>query len=392
MPEQRAVSPIVGVVLLLVITVLLVGTVAGLLYATTGLLGRSAPAFAQSESVQVSSGQGPDHALAFRHDGGQVVDASNLRIRVTVGGNTTVHTPASTGALSDGTWSAGEQFHVPLNGSQVCTRGATAAHVTVVYRGSANRQFVLSQRTVPIERTDFVIHPDSKSVVPTRNYTAKVRFIGSGWGTSSRHAPVRVLVRSGGSVVHEWHSNDTKHDGFPPYHLSTHHAGTSLSVTAEGKTGFRPWSPWRTVDASHHAKYMRVLRDGDPVPNAQASSGQKSVAAFVAPYVKNGNVSLRPNQAIFLFDFNTHTPTSQVDYQDAVVLVSFYATHTQTGTAGRVYTDRQNRHVITCQTGAANGNGRGNGTGNPNNGSTGNPNNGNGANNGAGSGATIGGG
>lgn len=343
---DRGISPVVGGVLLLAITVLLVASVGVMLFAATGELSNPMPSVVQSQSVEVGSGPSAAHRLQFRHEGGQSVDVDQLRVRVAVAGQATTRTPAREGALADGQWSVGEAFDVALNETRVCAPSASTVNVSIIYEGSGSQQFEMSERRIPIERTDFVIHPSEGAVVPTRNYTAKVRFIGSSWGTETTYAPVRVLVRSGGSVVHRWRSNDTQHDGFPPYHLSTQTAGTSLSVTAKGQVQNWFWTDWRVVDAAHNAEYMRVLRDGDPVPGVEGSSGQKAVAAYVAPYVKNGRMSLKENQAVFLFDFNTDRPPAEVDYQDAVVLVSFFskAPTTQPG----VYRNRTQTHVVAC--------------------------------------------
>ncbi|WP_254534775.1 hypothetical protein [Halomarina litorea] len=51
---------------------------------------------------------------------------------------------------------------------------------------------------------------------------------------------------------------------------------------------------------------------------------------YLQPYVEDGTIALRENQAIYLFDFNTDDPvdSSSVGFQDAVVLVTFFTEET----------------------------------------------------------------
>lgn len=70
------------------------------------------------------------------------------------------------------------------------------------------------------------------------------------------------------------------------------------------------------------------------------------VADYAEPFIENGTISLDDNQAIYLFDFNRRGPDHETaDYQDAVVLVSFFTRET-TGTT--VHETSEGRQVIVC--------------------------------------------
>jgi len=73
---------------------------------------------------------------------------------------------------------------------------------------------------------------------------------------------------------------------------------------------------------------VKVLRDGDLVPNIGTSSTiQNLVAYYLQDYVEDGRISLQPNQAIFLFETRTATQGYR-DYQDLVVLITLFRSST----------------------------------------------------------------
>jgi hypothetical protein len=74
---------------------------------------------------------------------------------------------------------------------------------------------------------------------------------------------------------------------------------------------------------------LKVLKNGDPVPNIRGFQGQNSIEDFVAAYIVNGSIKLKENEAIYLFELgNTNLNNSGADFQDLVVLISVNGVNT----------------------------------------------------------------
>jgi PKD repeat protein len=83
------------------------------------------------------------------------------------------------------------------------------------------------------------------------------------------------------------------------------------------------WKQYMEVYTTGNSPNLIVLKNGDAVPNKPGYLGQADLAAFVAPYVKNGKISLQANEAIFLFELGTtNIYSAAADFQDLVVLMS----------------------------------------------------------------------
>ncbi len=68
-----------------------------------------------------------------------------------------------------------------------------------------------------------------------------------------------------------------------------------------------------------------VLKDGDSVPDIEGFDGQDDIEEYIKDYIdtKNKKVTLKPNQAILLFELGTtNLNSSAADFQDMVVLVT----------------------------------------------------------------------
>lgn len=363
--DRRGLSPVVVGALMLVVVALLGVVVATMTLGLADTLEDPAPAISNDESIDVAlQGNDTDHTLEFVHRSGQSVPADALVATVGDGnGATDVRLGESSAeALDDGTWSAGERLRLDLDESSVCEAGGDSAPVRLTYQDDdGDRSFTVSERPVPVERGEFVIRGDSLEA--TTDYTANVKFLGTGWSSPSYDAPVEVSVRVEGTEERSWTSGDSE-TTVGSYGVSSQDSGTPLSVVARGKTG--PNGGWRTTSESTNAEYLVVLRDGDQVPNLDAGNGQQDVAAYAEDFVEDGEVVLDHNQAVFLFDFNRRgTDHETADYQDAVVLVSFFS---QESTGTQVHTDGTGRDVIVCpsETRSASPNGGGNGNGNGN--------------------------
>lgn len=369
--ENRAISPVIGAVLLFAVVIMLAATAGVMALSFTDSLQAPPPFAASEEDVEVAiQGNDTQHTLEVVHRGGDAVEASSLTTRITVG-DRTFRIPASendSGVLDDGRWSVGERLSLDLNESKLCVGGAEQASITLTHR-EGGTGYELSTQTVPIERGQFVI--DGARVEATAPYTANVKFVGTGWSSATADAPVNVTVRVGGALEHAWRMVGDSDSIVGATGVSRQAAGTGLGIEAAGGqpdtechwSGWeyeceRVWD-WTRVSADANTENVRVYRDGDDAPDFGGADGQQSAAAYVDPYVEDGEITLEDNQAIYLFDFNADTH----DYQDAVVLVSFFTQQERSG----VYESR-GRDVVICppETRSASPNGNGDGSGNGN--------------------------
>ncbi|WP_233563248.1 type IV pilin [Haloarcula sp. Atlit-7R] len=101
---RRGVSPVVGVVLMLVISVLLAATVSSVVFSASSDLNQQTPTVARStgEFVIGPSGRCGENTVTIRHDGGDPVPADELEVAVGLpdNGARIVALPVSGTALS----------------------------------------------------------------------------------------------------------------------------------------------------------------------------------------------------------------------------------------------------------------------------------------------------
>ncbi len=68
---------------------------------------------------------------------------------------------------------------------------------------------------------------------------------------------------------------------------------------------------------------VKVLLDGDPVPDIEPFANQNSIEVFLRKYVANGKIKIADNEAIYLFELGTTDQESAAyDFQDNVVLAT----------------------------------------------------------------------
>lgn len=81
-----------------------------------------------------------------------------------------------------------------------------------------------------------------------------------------------------------------------------------------------------TVSTGEGSDYVKVLRNGDDLPDIDAYSGQAEISDLVADYIDTdtGKVKLADNQVIYLFELYTTNLSSQyADFQDLILVVDF---------------------------------------------------------------------
>lgn len=379
---ERGISPVVGAVLMFAIVVALAATAGAMVIGFGDTLEDPPPFAASEQSVEVEIGGNESrHTLEFVHQGGDSVSADALSVTIAAGDETT-RIPLSRldgDAVSDGSWTAGERLDVGLNESAVCSADAGEVDVDLVHADGGG-SYTVSSRTIPVERGGFVI--DGSRVEATTDYTANVKFVGTGWSSAdgSLDPPVNVSVHVGAERVHAWEMQTDTDQVVGAYGVSRQDPDTGIEIRAAGAQpeydcGFlglncdRVGWDWTRVSSEENADNVRVYRDGDDAPSFGSGEGQQSAAAYVAPYVEGGEVTLDDNQAVYLFEFNEGEDR---DYQDAVVLVSFFTQHEEVG----VYESKA-EDVVLCpaETRSASpngGGGNGNGDGGGGNGGGGN--------------------
>ena len=128
--------------------------------------------------------------------------------------------------------------------------------------------------------------------------------------------------------------------------------GTELTVIAKswkkkkskynGKSDSH-WKKYMEVD-SNSSRNVKVLRDGDDVPQIAGFLNQGDIESFLGGYISNGKVTIEKNQAIFLYELGTtNLASASADFQDCVVLVTLFPEE-GSGTSSSSKTKSNNGH------------------------------------------------
>lgn len=319
-PGDRAISPVVGVMLLSAIVVLMAVVAGAMLVDLTGAFARPAPVAVTQESVAVETGGGTvENELTLFHAAGEELPADRTYLRVTAGGETRRIPLSETNVAADGDWDTGERLTLALNQSHVCNAGARQVVVNVVVE-SDGRTSLVESKEVPIERGQFEIR--NGAVVPTAEYTAEVRLLGTAitQGAGGPPVPVSVEVSVGDGSTEPWPGDVNDGNNPRTWSVGGQDPGTEIVVDATADAG---WFT-RTVSSQHgNSDLVYVLRDGDEVPDVDSFGDQANAEAFLEPYLDDGTVTLADDEAIFLFELGASDPDSAAaDFQDAVVVVS----------------------------------------------------------------------
>lgn len=155
--------------------------------------------------------------------------------------------------------------------------------------------------------------------------TTKVRFIEPD-GNNDMIEPFGSYGSATGGNV-----NGTSAKSF--YAPKIYEPGTELTVIA--KSWKKRYSSYSGSKDSHWRKYMevdsnssrnvKVLRDGDTVPQIAGFLNQGNIESFLGGYITNGKVTIDKNQAIFLYELGTtNLDSASADFQDCVVLVTLF--------------------------------------------------------------------
>jgi fibro-slime domain-containing protein len=188
-------------------------------------------------------------------------------------------------------------------------------------------------------------------VVATEPFAAMFTLLGAAIETTNYHVPVTMRVHVGnqtfetfgpfenavaGNVNDDQSATGHANPGSNPrrYVFPTiFPASTSITITGRswerlsGADGDNAgdWRENMTHNSHIQSQQVRVLRDGDPVPNIAGFNDQTSIEGYVREFVnlQDHTIRLLDNQAIYLFEVGTTDLTSAAaDFQDLVVLVT----------------------------------------------------------------------
>jgi hypothetical protein len=170
-------------------------------------------------------------------------------------------------------------------------------------------------------------------VVPNVESTMKVQLLGGDitCGAGGPNIPTSATINlTGGTSL----TQAVPTTGEYTYTVA---ANTSINITgvAQGNSssgGCKSHYMMANSSTSQGSQVLTVL-DGNTVPVFTPVAGQRTIDAFLAPYIDSstGKVKLAPNQAIFLFELGTTSKSSSAyDMQDLVVLVTLTPNQTTT--------------------------------------------------------------
>lgn len=199
--------------------------------------------------------------------------------------------------------------------STACAIAASAITMT----GTANAQSTI----------DFEI--SEGRVVPSETFAAKVSVLGAAITSRGNDMPVTLQVRIGDRVLEPFGAHDDPDSGDVNDHAGARHhivqdtfdPSETIELTA---------SSWSTSGSLHlernshdESPAVKVLRDGDAVPDLRGYESQADAVHFIQQYIDpdTNTMHLDVNQAIYLFELGTtDMSSSMADFQDVVVLVT----------------------------------------------------------------------
>lgn len=171
-------------------------------------------------------------------------------------------------------------------------------------------------------------------VIPSETCDASITVVGAAIQSGNTPCPVTTRVKVGDKTLEPFgaftsHTAANVNDNKNPRtaSLGTGLApGTKISVTGQSFTpSGSKFNSYITVDSSSGSAAVKVLRNGDPVPDIKPFEKQDSVKTFLSPYMdlKSGRMTLQANQVIYLFELGTTSLNSAAaDFQDLVALVT----------------------------------------------------------------------
>ncbi len=226
------------------------------------------------------------------------------------------------------------------DGSLADNTGDPVTLRAIGYFGEASHTVTVVLLSSSGEAPDFEI--DGGTVVSREPVQAQVVSVGAAISSGSTDLPVTLRITIDGNVFEPFgafddpiNANLNDRSDQPDFKLpDIYPEDAEISVEARSWQKKRWWysgsksKHWRsymTVDSSDNTPQVKVLRNGDSVPEISGYGGQASVADFVSDYInaETGLVQIADHQAIFLFELGTTRLTSSAaDFQDLVMLLN----------------------------------------------------------------------
>lgn len=168
-------------------------------------------------------------------------------------------------------------------------------------------------------------------VVPSETFAAKVTILGTAITSGGKDVPVTASFSIGDETYQPFGNshdpdagdvNNAESRGRHEIVQKTFDPSQPIEVTATSWINGRVYLERNSCEESASVK---VLRDGDPVPDIQGFESQADVVHYLRNYIDpdTNTMHLDENQAIYLFELGTtNLSSSAADFQDAVVLVT----------------------------------------------------------------------
>ncbi|WP_338729425.1 type IV pilin N-terminal domain-containing protein [Haladaptatus sp. DJG-WS-42] len=324
--DERAISPVIGVVMLMGIVVALFSVVGVMALSFEQELGEPVPMGVSSGAIDVSVVENDTaHSLDIVLESGQSIPSDSLSIVLSGSGSQSRQSLPNTGTLADGQWSPGEHLTLDLTTETVCSSSSSEVDMSLIYESDDGRSSsIISTQEVPVKRGHF--ETENGRIVVYDDYEAEVTVLGTGftYGADGPNIPISLALTAGGDSATPW--SDVNDDGNPrTYTFEDREKGDAISVIATASS-YSYFDGSTRSSVADDGIYVYTLRDGDSVPNFEGFGGQDSVDTYMQAYIDDGAVTLDENQAIFLFELGDSETGSSADFQDVVVLVSLETT------------------------------------------------------------------
>jgi hypothetical protein len=179
------------------------------------------------------------------------------------------------------------------------------------------------------ETIDFTI--SDGRVVPSEDFAVKVSVLGAAITSSGVDMPVTVKVNINGQSFEPFGDADDPgagdvNDHSPPRHFIVQEQfDEDSTIDVTGTSWNTSGSVYLRRNSHSESPAVKVLRDGDPVPDISGFENQTDAVEFVRKYIdpETNTMTLHENQSIYLFELGTTRLTSSAaDFQDLVVLVT----------------------------------------------------------------------
>lgn len=165
--DDRAVSPVIGVIIMVAITVILAAVIASMTLGLGDSVGQTGP----QASFNVDAATASNGDLTLNHEGGDALHSDRTRVVVTVGGDEYTYEPTGT----DTTIGVGQSATFSFGGSKLAgpSTGAFNAYSDTTTTGADHT--ITSGETVKVK----LIDTESQTVVYEGEVTAQTDLLGS---------------------------------------------------------------------------------------------------------------------------------------------------------------------------------------------------------------------